>query len=360
MFRNRFARRSGHQRSRGELGLLLLALQVMQVGIDNIPIVTLLTLIANCAIYLHFPPDFIVPVGKACVGFTQVWYLKEWQRLFLSPWYHTSDMHLYYNMSSLIWKGRKLENRFGPIRFTITLLSFVVISPVITIALSYAAAEILEDISYLSQCAAGFSGVLFALKVLMSYYDASEGSYSRVLFLTVPTRAAFWFELVLIQILVPNVSFVGHLAGILTGLLYVKGPLKYAVKTISRNIEFFWYGGPPRQYFNNSGTTGSGYSAPRYQGRNDSNNYANRSPYTAGMSESDQMDWAMRDSMSSQRPEPPRQRAPTNRVYPDLSGYNYNQEPSAPPEEDLSPGGSSSTRYPDIGFVRQQRLNRYS
>ena len=142
-------------------------------------------------------------------------------------------------MSSLIWKGRKLELKFGPITFAVTLALFCFLSPLITVGLSFAAAEILEDVSYLSQCGAGFSGVLFALKVLVSYYE-SERSFTTVMFFTVPTRMAFWLELVLIQILVPNASFVGHLAGILTGLLYVKGPLKPVVKSASRLIESIW------------------------------------------------------------------------------------------------------------------------
>ena len=139
-------------------------------------------------------------------------------------------------MSSLIWKGRKLENQFGPIRFAVTLLTFCMVSAILTVALSFAVSEIMDDVSYLSQCAVGFSGVLFAFKVLLSYYE-SHNSFTRVLFLTVPVRMAFWVELVLIQILVPNVSFVGHLAGILTGLLFVKGPLKSFVKECSGVIE---------------------------------------------------------------------------------------------------------------------------
>ena len=30
-------------------------------------------------------------------------------RLLAAPFLHASDMHLYYNMSSLLWKGRQLE-----------------------------------------------------------------------------------------------------------------------------------------------------------------------------------------------------------------------------------------------------------
>lgn len=41
----------------------------------------------------------------------------------------------------------------------------------------------------------------------------------------ISSRYACWAELLLIQILVPNSSFIGHLAGILVGLLYVKTPV---------------------------------------------------------------------------------------------------------------------------------------
>lgn len=41
-----------------------------------------------------------------------------------------------------------------------------------------------------------------------------------------PSRWACWIELVVIQLIVPRASFTGHLAGILVGLAYVKGPLK--------------------------------------------------------------------------------------------------------------------------------------
>jgi len=364
MFGRRYGRHRAQRQSGGNFGLLLLAFQVMHVGLDNIPIVTLITLIINSAIFLNFPPDFVLPTKYACISFTNVWYRKEWQRLFTAPWYHGSDMHLYYNMSSLIWKGRKLEHIFGTVRFAVILLSFVIVSPLVQFSLSFAASEVLNDVSYLSECAVGFSGVLFALKVLMSFYDTSSNSYSQVIFLTVPTRIVFWFELILIQILVPNASFIGHLAGILTGLLFVKGPLREIDETIASIIESFWYGRPTRQYFNNSGTTG--YSSRSYPGRDNgqNGNYRSEDWYTNGMSENDQMNWAMRDSMqqsSRQNTSTERQNSNTNRMYPDVSGYRYDHEPSAPPEEAVrSDGNFQNQNYPDIGFVRQQRLNRYS
>ena len=58
----------------------------------------------------------------------------------------------------------------------------------------------------------GFSGVIFALKMLAGDSDGDFGLFS------VPQSMSIWTELLIIQILVPNSSFVGHLAGILAGL----------------------------------------------------------------------------------------------------------------------------------------------
>ena len=36
--------------------------------------------------------------------------------------YHLSDMHLYYNMASFLYKGVKLEPKYGSVRFGVLLV----------------------------------------------------------------------------------------------------------------------------------------------------------------------------------------------------------------------------------------------
>ena len=62
----------------------------------------------------------------------------------------------------------------------------------------------------------GFSGVIFALKILVGGSDGDFGLFY------VPRSMSIWAELLIIQILVPNSSFVGHVAGILAGLTVTK------------------------------------------------------------------------------------------------------------------------------------------
>ena len=76
-------------------------------------------------------------------------------------------------MVSLAWKGMKLErnNRYGTVGFIGLIAMFAILTGAVYSALSYAAAELLEDVSYIHQCSIGFSGILFALKVVANNED---------------------------------------------------------------------------------------------------------------------------------------------------------------------------------------------
>ena len=89
--------------------------------------------------------------------------------------------------------------------------------------------EEFRDPSYLDQCAVGFSSVIFALKVLVN-----SDSFASMLDLSV------WSELLIIQLLVPNASFIGHLAGILAGIAYVWGATLFraALKPLFMALEY--------------------------------------------------------------------------------------------------------------------------
>ena len=213
------------QRRRGPgLGLVLLAAQLFNVGFENIPPVTLSVVGVNVAVYLNLLKN-IPRLRKACVSAEYVWEYGEWKRLILASFYHLDDWHLYYNMASFLWKGISLERSLGTAGFLYVLAVFSMLTNIILVVLDILLASVFNDPSYLYTCAAGFSGVIFALKVLTTFNLPSGVSNVMGIF-PVPIRYACWVELVLIQLLVPNASFTGHLAGILVGLLYVKGPLK--------------------------------------------------------------------------------------------------------------------------------------
>lgn len=280
-------------RHRGsQLGLLLLASQIFQVGLDNIPPVTLAILGLN--VYLYMVPA--APLMRACVSVQTAYWQRDWRRLFLSPLHHVDDWHLYFNMVSFLWKGIRLEQKLGGAWFVYLLSVFSLLTGLVYLGLEAGLTELTQDPSYSMQCAVGFSGVLFALKVLSNYYH--PGGVTYVMGFPVANRYASWVELVLIHITSPGTSLIGHLAGILVGLLYTAGPLKSIMKICAGIVTSNRYSQPNTYYYS------SGYSGSRGRYSTD-----HRADYSAGLTEDEQYERAIRNSLnergSSQSRAPP-------------------------------------------------------
>ncbi|KAL0292999.1 UNVERIFIED_CONTAM: Rhomboid-like protein 14, mitochondrial [Sesamum radiatum] len=204
----------------GMLGLLLLQALSEYCRLERKPPVTAGLIAANTLIYLR--PKFLHPILPSL---NQVWfnpYLilknKDLKRFILSAFYHIGESHLVYNMLSLLWKGIQLESAMGSIEYASMVAALVGMSQGITLLLAKVLLLFDYERAYYNEYAVGFSGVLFAMKVVL--YSQSD-NYAYVQGFVVPTRYAAWAELILIQMFVPGVSFLGHLGGILAGLLYV-------------------------------------------------------------------------------------------------------------------------------------------
>lgn len=290
------------------LGVFLLVMQIMNIGIENIPPVTLISTALQVAIFLEvgileqwfLSPDYV------CISAFHVWDRKRWNRIILGSLYHADDFHLYYNMASFLWKGRQLERRFGSVYFGFLLTIFTVLTGLVYVAISIALSEIMNDGSYRLTCAVGFSGVIFALKVLVTHYSPSGTQYLMG-FIPVPSKYIFWAELVLIQLITPNVSFVGHLAGILVGLLYTKGPLKVFMDSFLQSSEHRRFYGGGYSTARDNDYYGSRYNTRYRNDRYSSNRSDDYNNYTGGLSEEEQMRRAQEESVGDR-----------GRMYPDL------------------------------------------
>ena len=89
------------------------------------------------------------------------------------------------------------------------------------VALAYVLHTFFDYSNSFNSCAVGFSAVLFSLKYV---WNQKADSNTHVFGISVPTKYAAWAELVMISVVTPNASFVGHLAGILAGMLYIHVP----------------------------------------------------------------------------------------------------------------------------------------
>lgn len=109
MFQNRNRQRNA--------GVMLLATQLLSSG--PIPPVTLVSILLQVAVFLGFIPSLNmsktsnisifkntihINLGSMCLIPSRVIGNKEWYRLLAPVIMHGDDMHLYYNMASLLYK----------------------------------------------------------------------------------------------------------------------------------------------------------------------------------------------------------------------------------------------------------------
>ncbi|XVF63489.1 hypothetical protein PTKIN_Ptkin09bG0090700 [Pterospermum kingtungense] len=209
-------------RSRGMLPLLALHAVNEYYRLPWKPPVTAGLLAANTLIYLRpsFLDSFLPSIDEVWFNPHLILKNKDMKRFFLSAFYHMGESHLVYNMMSLLWKGIQLETSMGSAEFASMVVVLLGMSQGITLLLAKSLLLFFDyERPYYSEYAVGFSGVLFAMKVVL---NSRSENYTNVHGLIVPARHAAWAELILIQMFVPGVSFLGHLGGILAGILYLK------------------------------------------------------------------------------------------------------------------------------------------
>lgn len=213
------------RQQRDAMGVMLLLNHVLfQVGLEAIPPVTLVIVLAQACVYLQLLGVPWRGLSGACISVDAVLFRKQWWRIFYGAIEHGDSLHLYYNMVSFIWKGMLLEPVLGGAQFAYIIVLFTALCGIVLLGLNYLLGTFI-DVSFYYQCAVGFSGVIFALKVLNNYYFPGRSRRFLGIDVDLPSGQVVWLELVLIQLVTPNASFVGHLAGILVGLAYVYGIL---------------------------------------------------------------------------------------------------------------------------------------
>lgn len=333
-----------NRRRQPGMGLMLLFYQLFGViGIDKIPPVTLGAIALQVSIFLRL---FKMPwrnASQVCISVYNVWKKKEISRLLYGALEHGDDWHLYYNMLSFALKGQSLERRYGSVKYCYILSCFTILTSIVLVVLTALANQYLGFNG--RSCSIGFSGVIFALKVLTTYHDTNYRQQIMGIPIVLPSKYAVWAELIMIQLLVPNVSFFGHLAGILVGMAYVQGPLKFIMDLLFSFI------------------TGNftSPSRPRFTQQSERSGYASESFndfVPPGMSEEEQLRRAMQESMqqSSHRD--------SNSVPPYPNSHNSRNSSPPPPgfvfDDNNSRQPPPPGFSPDIDELRNRRNTRFT
>ncbi|XP_003740026.1 rhomboid-related protein 4 [Galendromus occidentalis] len=253
------------RRNRDNFGVLLLVQHLLfTVGLENIPPVTLGTIGLQVCLFLGLIKVPWRSIEECCISAYTLIERREFMRIFSSALEHSDSYHLYYNMASFVWKGIILESVMGAPFFAYLLVVFTILVALVSVSINYALAILFSSFDFMSSCAIGFSGVIFALKVVVNkvYPDVHPviGGYN----LRVPGGMYVWLELALISLFVPRASFVGHLAGILVGTAYSVGFL-HPIFDIFGAVAGY---NPHRQWTRGAQPRSYGYRRPQQPGYN--------------------------------------------------------------------------------------------
>ncbi|KAL5806315.1 hypothetical protein ACOSQ4_029048 [Xanthoceras sorbifolium] len=151
-------------------------------------------------------------------------------RIYLSILFHGSLLHVLFNMLALVPLGSELERIMGSIRMLYIIILLATSNAIFHLVIaSLAAHNPFQTFQYLmNECAIGFSGIIFSMIVIET---SLSGVQSRSVFglFNVPAKLYPWILLVLFQLLMTNVSLLGHLCGILSGFAYTYGLFNFLI-----------------------------------------------------------------------------------------------------------------------------------
>uniref|UniRef100_A0A7S1PQE6 Peptidase S54 rhomboid domain-containing protein n=1 Tax=Neobodo designis TaxID=312471 RepID=A0A7S1PQE6_NEODS len=145
------------------------------------------------------------PIGDTLRGF------------FLAPLSHVNNLHLCCNGLTVLTLLAEVERRLGTVG-ALTLSLFLwpttMLLTIVGYSLTYGVMWPNQRLSLM-----GYSGVLFGVYTTFSFGEVPDSRPSFCGFFEVPARWMVFVYLVLIQLALPEASFIGHAAGIALGLL---------------------------------------------------------------------------------------------------------------------------------------------
>ncbi|CAM9169986.1 unnamed protein product [Ectocarpus fasciculatus] len=208
-----------------------------QVPLCTLAFATLCIILQGCVFV------FNTNIGNYVLIPSRIIYLGEYYRVITGALLHGGLMHIVFNMMSFLSIGSGLEVAFGTLSLLFTILWSMILAGAVHCGAEWVMTVwVTHDPKYVNQASVGFSGVIFTL-ALMESYRSTQPTRSVFGMIQVPTRMYPWVLLVLLSVFMPNISFVGHLSGILVGVMHVYGLTKPLMPSPAFYIEMesYWW-----------------------------------------------------------------------------------------------------------------------
>ncbi|KAG2432213.1 hypothetical protein HXX76_009132 [Chlamydomonas incerta] len=180
-----------------------------------------------------------VAPGAVAMSYQNVVTERQWWRALVAQVAHFDVLHLVLNVSSCYGLAAQAEPALRPgasweylrVSFLLLLLSAGIMLGLEHAMLAAVARAGLDGdaaaASLRQRQVVGYSGVLFGQMALIAWTSGSEGRFNLLGLTSVPMLLAPFLLAAVSQLVMPNSSALGHLAGILGGLLLASGALDW-------------------------------------------------------------------------------------------------------------------------------------
>jgi membrane associated rhomboid family serine protease len=188
----------------------------------KLPVTTFLTVAVCVCVHAVI---FLCSLNELSFAFSPrlVLFNFEIYRMVTSVFVHGGLLHIFFNMSSTLYIQAALEQQHGSLCCAFLIASLIILIGVLQLILA-TTLWCVGSTGSMSENAVGFSGVLFSLLHLHSAQASSRSIYG---FVEVPGWVYPWALLVLISVVMPNISWQGHLCGLVAGILVERGGMKW-------------------------------------------------------------------------------------------------------------------------------------
>ncbi|GAX16013.1 rhomboid domain-containing protein 1 [Fistulifera solaris] len=188
--------------------------EVQLVPPSTLTVIAFCVVVYGCQTILNLPLQTFTLCPQRIVEHWEVY------RILTHAFFHANFLHIALNMLSAFAISSAVEKRVGTVYHLFSTFMSIVMISMVYIAISLLFLVIGNNDLYL-QHSVGFSGVLFHMLVL----DVTSSSQPRSLFGIIEVPPLFYpFALLsVLQLILPNISFYGHLSGIVTGFLHSAG-----------------------------------------------------------------------------------------------------------------------------------------
>lgn len=190
------------------------ALRLRRPAMSAPPLFTAAAMTVCGALYLLGAVGLAPGAAAVCLLPSAVVGHGQLQRVLLAPWFHSGFVHVAFNAAALYFVMADFERAVGSAAAAYATL--VVLAPVggaLHVGASYFI-DALAGTALRNDCAVGISGVIFSLIVVQLKHAEAVSFFG---LFTLPARVYPFFLLVVLSLLSPGLSFLGHLSGIAVG-----------------------------------------------------------------------------------------------------------------------------------------------